>query len=125
MILPKEKTKAEIQSPETLVIYGPPKIGKTTLLATLDNFLILDFEKGSKKIDALKLEVNDLKELKEAGTEIIKAGSPYTGVVADTVTQLEDWCEWAGTEDYMNSIMGKAFNSKQGQILPKSEWKSV
>lgn len=125
MILPKEKTKAEIQSPETLILYGPPKIGKTTLLATLDNFLILDFEKGSKKIDALKLEINDLKELKEAGTEIIKAGSPYTGVISDTVTQLEDWCEWNATEEYMGSIMGKAFNSKMGSILPKSEWKSV
>lgn len=125
MVLPTQKIKAETQSPETLVLYGPPKIGKTTLLATLDNFLILDFEKGSKKIDALKLEVNDLKELKEAGTEIIKAGSPYIGVVADTVTQLEDWCEWAGTEDYMGSIMGKSFNSKMGSILPKSEWKSV
>ena len=125
MILPKEKTKAEIQSPETLILYGPPKIGKTTLLATLDNFLILDFEKGSKKIDALKLEINDLKELKEAGTEIIKAGSPYTGVISDTVTQLEDWCEWDATEEYMGSIMGKAFNSKMGSILPKSEWKSV
>lgn len=125
MILPKEKTKAEIQSPETLILYGPPKIGKTTLLATLDNFLILDFEKGSKKIDALKVEVNDLKELKEAGTEIIKAGSPYTGVISDTVTQLEDWCEWDATEEYMGSIMGKAFNSKMGSILPKSEWKSV
>lgn len=125
MILPKEKIKAETQSPETLVIYGPPKIGKTTLLATLDNFLILDFEKGSKKIDALKLEINDLKELKEAGTEIIKAGSPYTGVIADTVTQLEDWCEWAATEDYMQSIMGKSFNTKQGSVLPKHEWKSV
>lgn len=125
MILPKEKTKAEIQSPETLILYGPPKIGKTTLLATLDNFLILDFEKGSKKIDALKLEINDLKELKEAGTEIMKAGSPYTGVISDTVTQLEDWCEWDATEEYMGSIMGKAFNSKMGSILPKSEWKSV
>ena len=72
MILPKEKTKAEIQSPETLVIYGPPKIGKTTLLAALDNFLILDFEKGSKKIDALKLEVNDLKDLKELVLKLLK-----------------------------------------------------
>ena len=60
MILPKEKTKAEIQSPETLVIYGPPKIGKTTLLATLDNFLILDFEKGSKKIDALNITQEEI-----------------------------------------------------------------
>ena len=125
MILPTEKVKAEIQSPETLVVYGPPKIGKTTLLATLEDFLILDFEKGTKKIDALKLEINDLKGLKEAGTEIVKAGFPYKGTITDTVTALEDWCEWAATEDYMQSTMGKAFNSKQGQVLPRADWKSV
>lgn len=125
MVLPTQKIKAEIQSPETLVLYGPPKIGKTTLLSALDDFLILDFEKGTKKIDALKLEINDLKELKEAGTEIMKANCPYKGVIGDTVTQLEDWCEWSATEDYMNSIVGKSFNTKQGQVLPRSEWKSV
>lgn len=114
-----------MQSPETLVLYGPPKIGKTTLLAALDDFLILDFEKGTKKIDALKVEVNDLKELKEVGTDIVKANFPYKGTITDTVTALEDWCEWAATEDYMNSIMGKSFNSKQGSVLPRSEWKSV
>ena len=44
MILPKEKTKAEIQSPETLVIYGPPKIGKTTLqLFVNHNFILANF----------------------------------------------------------------------------------
>ncbi len=90
MILPKEKTKAEIQSPETLILYGPPKIGKTTLLAELDNFLNIDLEQGTKKVDALKIEINNLKELKELGTEIIKAGLPYKGVILDTATELED-----------------------------------
>jgi len=125
LILPTEKTKAEMQSPEALVLYGPPKIGKTTLLAELDNFLNIDLEQGTKKVDALKIEINNLKELKELGTEIIKAGLPYKGVILDTATELEDWCEWAATEDYMGSIMGKAFNTKIGQVLPRSEWKSV
>jgi len=48
--LPKQKVKAEIQSPETLVLYGPPKIGKTTLLATLDDFLILDQKKEQRRL---------------------------------------------------------------------------
>lgn len=125
MILPTEKIKAEIQSPEILVLYGPPKIGKTTLLATLDNFLILDLERGSKKIDALKVEIANLKELQEVGTEIVKAKFPYKGIITDTVTELEEWCEWSGTEEYMQSTMGKAFNSKQGSALPRTEWKSV
>ena len=125
MILPTEKIKAETQSPESLIIYGPPKIGKTTLLAELDNFLILDLERGSNNIDALKIQVDSLADIKEAGTEIVKAGRPYIGLIVDTATKLEDWCEWDATEEYMGSIMGKAFNSKMCSILPKSEWKSV
>ena len=36
-----------------MIIFSQPKIGKTTLLAQLDNNLILDLEKGTSFIDAL------------------------------------------------------------------------
>lgn len=54
-MLPKEKVEASSQSPVVQVIYGPPKVGKTTLLAELDNNLIIDCEGGTKMIDALKI----------------------------------------------------------------------
>ena len=61
--LPKKKTKALRKSPKNMVIYGPPKIGKTTALAKLDNCLILDLEDGSDMVDALKIKATNLNEL--------------------------------------------------------------
>ena len=40
--LPTTKLPAETQDPQNLIIYGLPKIGKTTVLSTLDDNLILD-----------------------------------------------------------------------------------
>ena len=40
--LPKKKVKASRKSPKNMIIYGAPKIGKTTVLAQLDDCLIID-----------------------------------------------------------------------------------
>ena len=55
--------KASRKSPKNMIIYGPPKIGKTTVLSQLDDCLIIDLEQGSDMVDALKVKVNNLKEL--------------------------------------------------------------
>ena len=55
MELPKTVVKASRKSPKNMIIYGPPKIGKTTVLSQLDNCLIIDLEQGSDMIDALKI----------------------------------------------------------------------
>lgn len=123
--LPFDVIKSDAQSPYSLIIYGPPKIGKTEALSCLKDFLLIDFEKGSRHVDAMKIEVDNLKELTEIGREIISKNKPYKGIIYDTVTELEDWCEWDATEMYMKSPIGKAFNSRAGQVLPRGEWESV
>lgn len=40
--LPTSKVPALTQDPKYLILFGLPKVGKTTTLATLDNNLILD-----------------------------------------------------------------------------------
>ena len=74
MELPKKKVKASRKSPKNMIIYGPPKIGKTTVLSQLDDCLIIDLEEGSDMVDALKVKVNSLKELAEVGNAIVKEG---------------------------------------------------
>ena len=74
--LPKTIVKASRKSPKNMVIYGPPKIGKTTMLSKLDNCLIIDLEDGSDMVDALKVKVNSLAELANLGREIRKAIRP-------------------------------------------------
>ena len=64
--LPKKKVKASRKSPKNMIIYGAPKIGKTTVLSQLDDCLIIDLEQGSDMLDALKVQVNSLKELENS-----------------------------------------------------------
>lgn len=128
MILPKQIVEADTGSPLSLIIYGPPKIGKTEALAALSrekNFLLLDLENGSREVSALKVPVNDFNDLVEVGTAIIKEGRPYDGVIVDTITELESWCEMDATKAYMNNPVGKSFNTRAGQVLPESQWESV
>ena len=110
--LPKTVVKASRKSPKNMVIYGPPKIGKTTMLSKLDNCLIIDLEDGSDMVDALKVKVNNLSMLSTIGKEIIKEKKPYKYVAIDTISKLEEWCEVEGKRIYMQTPMGKNFEQK-------------
>ena len=112
MELPTTKVKASRKSPKNMIIYGPPKIGKTSVLAELDNCLIIDLEDGSDMIDALKIKVHSLKELADVGREIIKQGKPYKYIAIDTISKLEEWCESEAKQIYMKTPMGKNFETK-------------
>jgi len=159
-MIPLIKEKAEEQAPLTLVIYGKPKIGKTEVLAQLNKFLLLDFENGSNHVDALKQKIvgfyppknespekakvrkEERKEyyFQEFGEELLeylrKNPNPYEGVIVDTITALEEWCEDDATWSYMEMPMGKGFNrlpnkdgmDREGNIInvvPKERFKSV
>jgi len=110
--LPKKKVKASRKSPKNMIIYGAPKIGKTTVLSHLDDCLIIDLEQGSDMLDALKVQVNSLKELGEVGKEIYTEGKPYKYVAIDTISKLEEWCEEEGKQIYLKTPMGKNFEQK-------------
>ena len=112
MELPTEKVKASRKSPKNMIIYGPPKIGKTSVLAELDNCLLIDLEDGSDMVDALKVKVNNLAELQAVGTEIMKKGRPYKYIAIDTISKLEEWCEIEAKSIYKETPMGKNFDSK-------------
>ena len=110
MELPKNKVGAVRKSPKNMVIYGPPKIGKTTALSQLDNCLIIDLEEGSDMVEALKIKANNLGELAEIGKKIMQNKKPYKYVAIDTVTKLEEWCEVEGKKIYKDTPMGKNFD---------------
>lgn len=132
-ILPKEKVPKKTDSPENIIIYGKPKTGKTTMCANLENCLLIDLERGSNKVDAVKVQANSLQELAKIIQAVRKASSPYKYVAIDSVTQLEAWCEWDATQDYMRTPMGKSFNRYEDKYdetgkqlaLPRSQWESV
>ena len=116
--LPTKKVLATRANPKRLVIYSKPKAGKTSALALLDDCLLLDFEKGSDYVDAMKLKVDSLQTLKEVGAEIVKAGKPYKYIAVDTVTALEELCLGYAKSLYLDTPMGKSFAGDNVLKLP-------
>ena len=108
--LPKTKVKAVTSSPNKFMYYSSPKVGKSTSLAMLDNCLILDFEKGTSFIDALKVDITSLDDLREVSKQIKEAGNPYKFIAVDTVTKLEDFSLELANTMYRESAIGKNFD---------------
>lgn len=103
--LPTSKVPAETQDPKYLILFGLPKAGKTTILSTLENNLILDFENGTTFIDALKIKINSLKELKEVCKAIKDAACPYKYITIDTITAVEEMAKPLAITLYQASPM--------------------
>ncbi len=118
MELPKIKVKASRVNPKRLVVYSKPKAGKTTLFASLENCLIIDLENGSDYVDAIKVKVNNLTELRELGTEILKQGRPYNHIVVDTATALEDMVKPLALKLYKGTVQGSKYDGDDVLKLP-------
>lgn len=101
--LPTAKIPAASQDPKYLILFGLPKVGKTTVLSTLENNLILDFEQGTTYVDALKVQINSLKELKECVKAIKEAGKPYKYITIDTITAVEEMAKPLALQMWQNS----------------------
>jgi len=118
MELPTSKTKATLTDPGKLIIYSKPKTGKTSLLAELDNNLIIDLENGTQYYDALKVSINSVQELMDLIKAIIAAGRPYKYITLDTLTKLEDLALPYALTLYKNTPMGKSYTGTNVLDLP-------
>lgn len=114
IVLPKQKRAATTKSPRILIVYSPPKVGKTTLMAGLDNNLIIDLERGTDYFDVLSIQINTYQELYALCEKIKAEGKPYRYITCDTVTKLEDLALPLALKLYQQTAMGKTFN---GDIL--------
>jgi hypothetical protein len=118
IVLPTTKVKAARVNPKRLVIYSKPKTGKTTAYAGLDNNLILDLENGTEYVDSLKITINNLQDLLDAGKAIKEAGKPYKYVTVDTVTALENMIMPLAVKLYRKTAVGKNYDGDNVASLP-------
>lgn len=132
IILPKEKIKAERVNPRKIILFGKPKIGKTTAVANLENALILDLEGGTDYLDALKIDIMSLakeqnvepirvlkqiiNQIKEANKE--KGSYLYKYGVIDTVSVLEDMIMPIACNLYKSTSIGKNWQGTDVLTLP-------
>lgn len=130
--LPTGKIKATRTNPKKMILFGNPKIGKTTALADLDNCLLLDIEGGSDFVDAMKIDVIEesinegilpilslrriIKQIAAANEE--NGGYIYKFIALDTVTALEDMVLPLAGKMYQNTAIGKNWKGDDVTLLP-------
>ena len=124
VVLPQAKVAPVSVSPRRLLVYGVAKVGKTTALAQLEDNLIIDLEKGTDMIAALKLNAYSvadieaiLNEIRVVGTERYAKGQrayPYRYITLDTADALEEMCDVSALAKFKN---GKLASKEQKESL--------
>jgi hypothetical protein len=130
--LPTQKVNASRKNPRKIILFGKPKIGKSTALANLDNCLILDLEGGTDYLDALKIDIigeadkqqvepivalkQVINSIKEANIE--NKGFVYKYGAIDTISILEDMVLPVAKKLYQKTAMGRNFQGDNVLDLP-------
>ena len=70
LILPTEKSIPKVNNPKLLILFGKPKSGKSTLMAALDNNLIIDLENGYQALSALVVQARSVKDFAEIANAV-------------------------------------------------------
>jgi hypothetical protein len=116
--LPKYEEVTQV-NPRRIFIFSHTKVGKTSLLATLPNNLIIDTEDGTEYISGIKINLQ--KELALTGkgpysylrelVEQIKSEKKFYDYISiDTITGLEEYARGMATYLYKKSNAGKNFD---------------
>lgn len=118
--LPTAKVKALYKSPRKLLIYSPPKCGKTTAASFLEDSLLIDLEEGSDFLDVTKVTVKSISQIREVVKALKTPGAPkYRVGIIDTTTKLEEMVLPYAGDLYRESPMGKNWGKlPNGQVDP-------
>ena len=117
----KTKRKVVSTNPAVLLLYGAPKVGKTTILSKLDDCLIVDTEKGSRMIEGYISEVSSRDELIETLIELKESKDvKYKYVAIDTIDKVAEWAEKRVCEEEgVRAIGDLAFGKGYGMVREK------
>jgi hypothetical protein len=95
MELPTSRIAPARRNPKLLTLFGQSKVGKTTTLSKLENCLILDTERGTDFVSAMKVQVNSLPELMSTMKAIRDSDHKYDFIALDTLDNMVFWVEHA------------------------------
>lgn len=114
-MLPTKKSSPITALKEYLILlYGVPKIGKTTLAAQFDDPLFLSLEPGTKSLSVYSQPIRNWKDFTESVTDL-KKDKRFGTVIIDTFAKLHDHCmdfvsKTLGVDHPSDAPYGKGFN---------------
>tara|TARA_Y100001963_G_scaffold24452_1_gene32959 strand:+ start:4122 stop:4787 length:666 start_codon:yes stop_codon:yes gene_type:complete len=121
MTLKKVKRKPVSVNPGILLLYGAPKVGKTTMLSKLDNCLIIDTEQGGNMLEGYFHSVNSKEELLQFYADATE-GHEYKYFALDTIDKIVTWTEKDVCREYdiesINDLpFGKGFGLVRERVM--------
>jgi len=109
MALPKTLSQKENElGKQIILVYGRPKIGKSTLCSKFDKALFLATEPGLNQLEVFKVNVTSWKGFMEACKEISEGKHEFKTIVIDTIDNLvpliQAYVEEVNEVDYIGDI---------------------
>ena len=135
--LPTERRPIQQYNPKLIVLYGRPKCGKSTLMAALDDNLIIDLEDGYKSLSVMAVQARSAADMFEIQKALLEKGTkerkvPYNFITIDNATRLEEMALSYAAHLYRTTTqMGqnwgmlrdpkdpaKLYKDEKGQLVP-------
>lgn len=122
IILPTERRKATDYNPRLIVLFGKPKTGKSSLMASLDNNLIIDLEDGYRALDVMSInasnaaDIFNIKNAIEAKNHENGDKPFYRFITIDNATRLEEMSLSYAAALYRQTPMGANYGYKKDKI---------
>ena len=125
-LLPTETTKPRTEFTEFLtMIYGAPKVGKSTFCSQREKTLFLDTENGLKSLETFRVNIGSWEDFMAVCGELTAAKGklPYKTLVIDTIDNLFGYCR-----DYVrkklkiqhesDAAYGKGWDAVKSEFAP-------
>lgn len=125
MKLPTEKRKPKHDlSTKSTLIYGPPKIGKSTLASQFPESLFFECEPGLNELEVYSIPTYDWGSFLQAAAAVVEGNHKFKTIVVDTVDNAFKFCS-----EYTNKKLGVEYegdaDSGKGWTFAKNEWHRV
>lgn len=127
IILPTERKKAQNYNPRLMVLFGFPKSGKSSAVASLESNLIIDLEDGYRALEVMTVPAKDIYDIFAIKAALEKKISetgkkPYRFITIDNATRLEEMSLVYAAALYRKTPMGQQWGylrDKNNNIIRK------
>lgn len=133
--LPTKRSVVQQYNPKLIILFGKPKVGKSTLMASIDNNLIVDLDDGYRSLSVMNVVVKDVndyfqvKKLLEAKQKELEGKKPYKFITLDNSTRIEELALGYAAHIYRTTTpMGASFGvmkDAKNQIIKDKNNKPV